>query len=89
MEERRRFERTSTSIRVEITHPSFGTIVGFTRDISDGGARAVIENQAIPPVGTDVEVVFKKNVGPVNVEPVPMRVMHSHRNNIGLMFLTR
>lgn len=89
MEERRRYERTSTSIRVEISHPSFGTIVGFTKDISDGGARAVIENQPIPPVGTEVDVIFRKNVGPVNIEPVPMKVMHCHRNQIGLMFLTR
>lgn len=89
MEERRRYERTSTAIRVEISHPSFGTIVGFTQDISDGGARVVIDNHPIPPVGTVVNVVFKKVVGPVNAEPVPMKVMHCHRNNIGLMFMIR
>ena len=89
MEERRRYERTTTSIRVEISHPSFGTIIGFTQDISDGGARVCIENHPIPPVGTTVDVVFKKVVGPVNAEPVPMKVMHCHRNYIGLMFVTR
>ncbi len=89
MEDRRRFERTATSIRVEISHPSFGTIVGFTRDISDGGAQVCIDNQPIPPVGTTVNVRFSRLAGPVNAEPVQMRIMHSHRNLAGLMFVGR
>lgn len=86
MIDRRQFERSSASIRVEITHPGFGTIVGFTQDISDGGARVLIENQPRPPVGTSVMVRFHKMIGPINKEPVPMRVMHQLRNTIGLMF---
>lgn len=86
MDERRRFERKSTSIRVEITHPAFGTIFGFTQDISDGGASVVIENQPSPPVGTVVNVRFRRMVGAINEEPVPMKVMHHNRNVIGLMF---
>lgn len=89
MEERRRYQRTASAFRVEISHPSFGTIIGFTMDISDGGAQVSIENHPTPPVGTVVNVVFKKNVGPVNAEPVPMKVMHSHRNIIGLMFVAK
>lgn len=89
MEERRRFERTTTAIRVEISHPSFGTAIGFTRDISDGGAQVVIDNHPIPPVGTVVDVLFRKMVGRVNEEPVPMRIMHTRRNVIGLMFVSR
>lgn len=89
MLERRRFERTATAIRVEIFHPSFGTAVGFTMDISDGGAQVSMESAAIPPVGTIVDVMFKKIVGRVNAEPVPMKVMHSHRNVVGLMFVAR
>ncbi|MGQ9425978.1 PilZ domain-containing protein [Gilvimarinus sp. F26214L] len=86
MDERRRFERKSTSIRVEIMHPAFGTIVGFTQDISDGGASVLIENQPNPPVGTIVKVRFRRMVGAINEEPVAMKVMHHHRNVIGLMF---
>lgn len=89
MIERRMFERTSTSVRVEMNHPSFGTIVGFTKDISDGGALVQIENQPNPPVGTEVMVRFKKAVGPINVEPVKMKVVHQLRNTIGLMFVGR
>jgi hypothetical protein len=86
LDERRRFERKSTSIRVEISHPAFGTIVGFTQDISDGGASVLIENHPSPPVGTVVSVRFKRMVGAINEEPVTMKVMHHDRNLIGLMF---
>src|SRR5690606_41456551 len=80
--ERRIYERTSTSVRVEMSPPGFGTIVGFTKDISDGGALVQIENQSCPPVGTEVYVRFKKAVGPINLEPVKMRVVHQLRNTI-------
>lgn len=85
--ERRRFERKPTSIRVEMTHPSFGTIVGFARDISDGGASVLVENYQIPPVGTLVEVKFKRMVGPINSDPVKMQIVHQHRKLVGLTFV--
>ncbi len=86
MDERRRFERSPASIRVEMTHPAFGVIVGFARDISDGGASVLIENSPNPPVGTVVHVQFKKMIGVINDDPVPMKVMHQQRNVVGLMF---
>jgi hypothetical protein len=89
MEERRRFERTSAAIRVELTNPAFGTLIGSTRDLSDGGAQVQIDNELIPPIGTLVEVVFKRIVGTVNENPVTMRVMHTHKNLVGLMFVAR
>lgn len=84
--ERRRSERKSTSIRVEITHPSIGSIIGSTQDISDGGALVKIDNYPLPPLGTEVMVRFIKMVGTVNEEPVKMKVMHQQRNTVGLMF---
>lgn len=87
MIERRLFERTTTSVRVEMSNPSFGTIVGFAKDVSDGGAMVQIENQPCPPLGTEVMVMFKKSVGPINAAPVKMRVMHQFKNTIGLMFV--
>lgn len=86
MDERRKYERTSAAIRVQMQHPAFGTIIGFAKDISDGGAQVTIENSTCPPVGTVVQVQFKKMIGPINAEPVSMRVMHSQGNAIGLMF---
>ena len=86
MDDRRCFERKSASIRVEMTHVAFGTIIGFAKDISDGGASVLIEHNPIPPVGTIVSVKFKKVVGIINEEPVLMRVVHHNRNTIGLTF---
>lgn len=86
VDERRRFERKPTSIRVEMTHPAFGTVIGFARDISDGGASVLIDNYPIPPIGTQVDVRFKKIVGTVNEEPIRMEVMYQSRNVVGLMF---
>lgn len=87
MHDRRKFERTPTAFRVEMRHPAFGTIVGFAKDISDGGALVTIENHSTPPIGTVVNVMFKKMVGQVNQEPVEMRVVHASRNTIGLSFV--
>ena len=87
MIERRLFERTTTSVRVEMSNPSFGTIIGFAKDISDGGALVQIENQVCPPIGTEVAVKFRKSIGAINAEPVRMRVVHQMRNTIGLMFV--
>lgn len=84
--ERRKFARQSSSIRVELTHPSFGTLVGYTRDISDGGAAVQLDADVMPPVGTRVQVVFHKIGGAVNDAPVAMRVMHHNRKLLGLMF---
>lgn len=87
MNDRRLYERTSATIRVEMTNPNFGVIVGFTQNISDGGALVEIENQPTPPVGTEVLVKFKKAAGPINLEAVRMRVVRQMRNTIGLSFI--
>ncbi|WP_370979365.1 PilZ domain-containing protein [Agaribacterium sp. ZY112] len=89
MHDRRKFERLSSNIRVELRHPSFGFIFGSTTDISDGGARVFVESAPMPPIGTEVEVRFTKAVGSINNEPVAMRVMHATKNTLGLMFLPR
>lgn len=88
-QERRRYERKTSTIRVEMRHPSFGTIIGSTTDVSDGGARVTIENMVAPPVGTEVDVLFKKRVGQINSEPVAMKIMHSSKSTLGLMFVPR
>lgn len=89
MLERRKYERRSSTVRVEIQHPSFGVIIGAATDVSDGGASVSFDNAVAPPVGTQVDVQFKRVVGHINQEPVAMKVMHSTKNTLGLMFLPR
>ncbi|MFT6200986.1 MAG: hypothetical protein ACJAZJ_000162 [Candidatus Endobugula sp.] len=86
IDDRRRFERKAAAIRVEISHPSIGEMIGSTQNISDGGASVQLEGQTFPPVGTEVRVRFIKVAGAVNQEPVAMKVMYQQRNTLGLMF---
>jgi hypothetical protein len=86
MDERREYERKLTSIRVEMSHPTLGRIVGFARDVSDGGASVLVENYQVPPAGTIVDVMFRRVVGKINDQPVKMKIQHIHRNVLGLMF---
>jgi c-di-GMP-binding flagellar brake protein YcgR len=72
-----------------MTHPSWGTIMGATTDISDGGAHVSFENAVAPPVGTEMSVTFKKVVGNINDEPVRMMVVRSDKNSLALMFSPR
>lgn len=85
--DRRRYQRKSTRIRVEITHPSLGHITASTRDISDGGVSITTDAHAILPVGAEVNVRFFKVAGAVNEEPVKMRVVRRQQNILGLAFI--
>ncbi|MEC8427639.1 MAG: PilZ domain-containing protein [Pseudomonadota bacterium] len=87
MEERRQFERKLTSIRVEMDNPSFGRLVGFARDISDGGASVLVDTTELPPVGTLLQVRFSRVIGRINDDSVKMKVMSLRRNVVGLMFV--
>jgi c-di-GMP-binding flagellar brake protein YcgR len=87
MLERRKYERTNSTVKVEIYHPSFGTYIGLAKDISAGGVQVNMENQICPPIGTEVLVRFSKTFGAINEEALPMRVMHHFRNGLGLMFI--
>ncbi|MGN0920815.1 MAG: PilZ domain-containing protein [Cellvibrio sp.] len=89
MLDRRKFERTTTAIRVEIYHPSFGTYVGTSKDISAGGVQVQLDADVYPPMGAELMVRFKKTVGAINEEAVPMRVVHQFRNTLGLAFISR
>ena len=86
MVDRREFDRKVTVIRVEMSHPTLGRIVGFARDVSDGGASVLVENYQLPPPGTIVDVLFRRVIGQINHEPVKMIVQHINRNVLDLMF---
>lgn len=88
-QDRRHSERKSTNIRVEMTHPALGTIVGSTRDFSDGGASVKIDSHSILPEGTEVSVRFIKVVGVVNDQPALMTVVYRNKGQVGLKFSTK
>ena len=86
MRDRRRYSRTATSIRVEMQHKTLGPMVGYTTDISEGGARVMMEGRPILPVGTELMVKFSKVVGPINERAVKMKVVRTDKTAMGLIF---
>ena len=87
MQEQRKYVRSSSTALVEMTHPSFGTLSGKARDLSEGGVFVQLGNDVLPPVGTVVQVRIKRYTGTINADPVAMKVMHQQAGGVGLMFL--
>lgn len=83
----RKFVRTRLRATVRLHHPELGDIVTHTRDISDGGAYVVhSDGQALPTPGEIVEVQVQ-DLGGGDAPRVPMRVVRSDADGIGLQFL--
>lgn len=84
MANRRKHIRTPLATRIKITHPSIGSVVVTTRDVSDGGVYLVTSGVAMPPVGTVVEGQVQGPVGDLPV--VKMRIVRSDSEGFGLTF---
>lgn len=87
MEEHRRFDRTHSDVIVELRHPTLGLLEVRARNLSAGGIFVLFgPTQPVPPVGTLLQVRIKRHTGPINAEPVPMRVVHHQVGGAGLAF---
>jgi hypothetical protein len=87
MEEHRHFDRTHSDAIVEMRHPTFGVLEVRARNLSAGGIFVLLgAAQPVPPVGTVLQVRIKRHTGPLNAEPVPMRVVHHQPGGLGLAF---
>ena len=87
MSEQRQYIRQSSSVMVEISHPSFGMIELKAKDLSDGGIFVFLGNHIAPPAGTVVKARIKRHSGTINQEPIDMRVVHQQSGGVGLMFI--
>jgi hypothetical protein len=56
MNDKRQHERIAFPGEVKIMHPDFGSIIGRTRDLSDGGLFLFVENNPGLGVGAQVTV---------------------------------
>jgi hypothetical protein len=83
---RRRSVRTPLRAAVKLTHPQIGAVEVHTRDISDGGAFVLAEEQALPALGEVVEVQLQGLSGEA-VPVVRMRVVRVDKEGIGLQLL--
>jgi hypothetical protein len=86
--ELRRYQREPFNAFVEVQHPTMGIFEWRARDISEGGVFVRTGSSPKPPVGTVLKVRLKRHGGAINVEPLPMRVVHQHRDGVGLLFLS-
>jgi hypothetical protein len=87
IDEKRQYRRNCGQAMIEISHPSFGLLLLKGKDLSDGGAFALIGSHQLPPIGTVLAVRIKRHAGFINIEPTAMKVIHHERRGIGLMFV--
>lgn len=88
MIELRQYERRPFNAFVEVRHPDMGVFEWRARDISEGGIFVRTGTSPKPPIGTVLKVRLKRHGGAINVDPLAMRVVHVHRDGIGLKFLS-
>jgi hypothetical protein len=85
--ERRRHERYQESLEIRVTWPGKETLVGVTRDFSDGGT--YIRVQFEPQPAAETEMLLQLNA-PVNEQAAPFlkaRVVRSDVEGIAFRFM--
>lgn len=85
--EARQFERQPFNAFVEVSHPELGAFEWRAKDISEGGLFVRTGASPQPPVGTVLNVRLKRHGGVINVDPLPMRVVHQQNDGIGMVYM--
>lgn len=85
MSDKREHIRTEVNLKLNITHPSFGTVTATTRDISNGGALLVLDDRRKLPIGSIMEAQIADS--PVGAPVLRMRVVHYADKGLGLEFV--
>jgi hypothetical protein len=86
-DDRRRHERCQESLEIRVTWPGRETLVGMTRDFSDGGT--FIRVQFKPQPAAETEMLLQLNA-PVNGQEAPLlkaRVVRSDVEGIAFQFM--
>lgn len=86
--EQRKHLRIGLIVDIEMTLPLKGIVNVRTRNISDGGLFLILDNIEMPPVGTEVQVRLKNQLGDGEEPPINRaRVVRHESDGIGLEFL--
>jgi len=86
--EQRKHLRIGLIVDIELTLPEQGQITVRTKNISDGGLFLILDNIELPPMGTEVQVRLKNQLGDGDEPPVNRAmVVRAENNGIGLEFL--
>ena len=86
--ELRRHLRIGLVVEIELTLPGQETVHVRTKNISDGGLFLVVDGLQLPPVGTEVTVRLKNQLGDGEEPPVNRAMVVRHEpDGIGLEFV--
>ena len=86
--EQRRHLRIGIVVDIELTLPDNQVITVTTKNISDGGLYLVIDKDGMPPIGTEVQVRVKNQLGDGEEAPINRALVVRHEaDGIGLKFI--
>ncbi len=86
--ENRKHLRIGLVVEIELNTPEQGLINVSTRNISDGGLYLILDDIELPPVGTEVQVRLKNQLGDGEEPPLNRaKVVRHEPDGIGLVFL--
>lgn len=87
--ENRKHLRIGLVVDIELTLPGVGIVDVRTRNISDGGLYLFLEEvKQLPPIGTEVTVRLKNQLGDGEAPPTNRaKVVRHEEDGVGLMFL--
>lgn len=86
--EKRKHLRIGLIVDIDLTVPGQEQITVRTRNISDGGLFLILDNPDMPPIGTEVQVRLKNQLGDGETPPVNRAmVVRAETDGIGLEFL--
>ena len=84
MTDKRKHERLPLSAKVKITHPAIGSVMVWTKDLSDGGVYLITNDIELPPIGSVVEGQVQ---GSMESPPViKMKIVRVESDGVGLQF---
>ena len=80
--------RIGIVVDIELTLPDNEVMLVQTKNISDGGLYLVIDTNGIPPIGTEVQVRIKNQLGDGEEAPINRALVVRHEaDGVGLKFL--
>lgn len=84
MSDQRKYERLPLSAKVKITHPDIGSVMVWTRDLSDGGVFLITNDIKLPPIGSVVEGQVQGSME--NPPTIKMEIVRVERDGVGVKF---
>ena len=84
MNDKRKYERLPLSAKVKITHPAIGSVMVWTKDLSDGGVYLITNDIKLPPIGSVVEGQVQGSMESAPV--IKMKIVRVECDGVGLQF---